>query len=217
MSETKLQELIDTLKKQGVESGEESSRKIVEDARKQADEIVAKAREEAGNIVGEAKAEADKRLEQLNSSMEIAASQFVTSLKRTIEENLLALPMKKALEQDLGDTDFLKGLLEALVKEYVGQAGQKDLELILPREQQEKLADFSMQLIAKSAEQTDGDKLGLTLQSENIDFGFLVGKTDGNVRLDFTADAFQTLFLRFLTPRFRELFKDLKLGDMAGK
>jgi V/A-type H+-transporting ATPase subunit E len=217
MSETKLQELIDTLKKQGVESGEESSRKIVEDARKEAENIVAKAREEAGNIVSQAQKDADKRMEQLNSSMEIAASQFVTSLKRTIEENLLALPMKKALESDLAGTAFLKELLETLVKEYVKQAGQKDLELILPKDQQEKLSDFSMQLIAKHAEQDDGEKLGLTLKSENIDFGFLVGKADGNVRLDFTADAFQTLFLQFLTPRFRELFKDIKLGDIAGK
>lgn len=216
MSETKLQELIETLKKQGVESGEESSRKIVEDARKQAEEILARARAEADGIVSQAQADADKRMEQLKSSMEIAASQFITSLKRLIEENLLSLPMKKALEDALSGEDFLKTLLDTLVKAYAAKGGKQELAIILPKEQQEKLTDFSTQLIAKNAAD-QGSSLALTLRSENIDFGFLVGKADGNVRLDFTAEAFQALFLRFLSPRFRELFKDIKLGDVAGK
>jgi V/A-type H+/Na+-transporting ATPase subunit E len=217
MSDTKLQELIETLKKQGVETGEESSRKIVEEARKQAADIVAKAQGEAEGIVNRAQAEANKRMEQLKSSMEIAASQFVTSLKQLIEKNLLALPMKKALDDALADTGFLKGLLEILVKEYSRHSTQKDLEIIVSKDQQEKLASFAMQLIAKNAETDQGDRLGVTLRSENVDFGFLVGKADGNVRLDFTSDAFQALFLRFLSPRFRELFKDIKLGELAGK
>jgi len=217
MSETKLQELIETLKRQGVESGEESSRKIVEGARKQAEEILAKARAEAEGIVGKAKADADKRMEQLKSSMEIAASQFITSLKRLIEENLLSLPMKKALQDALSGEEFLKTLLGTLVKEYAAKGGKQELEIILPRDQQEKLTGFATQLIAKNAEKDRGDALALTLRSENVDFGFLVGKADGNVRLDFTAEAFQALFLRFLSPRFRELFKDIKLGDVGGK
>jgi len=217
MPETRLQELIATLKKQGVETGEASSRKIVEEAHKQADEILAKARAEAEGIVGRAQAEANKRMGQLSSSMEIAASQFITSLKRTIEENLVALPMRKALESALSDTDFLKALLEKAVTEYAQKGGLKDLEILLPKDQQEKLADFSMRLIAKHAKTDQGGSLGLTLRSGNVDFGFLVGKADGNVRLDFTADAFQALFQRFLSPRFRELFKDIQLGDLAGK
>ena len=217
MSDVKLQELIETLKKKGVESGEETSRQIVEDAQKKADILLAEARDEADTIVKEAQAEADKRLEQLQSSMEIAASQFITNLKRVIEENLLAIPLKKALDQALGDTDFLKKLLETLVQEYVQQSGQKDLQILLSNEQQENLSSFATELISKAAEKEDGEKLTLTLQSSGVDFGFLVSKTDDNVRLDFTDEAFHTLFLRFLTPRFRELFKDIKLGEVAGK
>lgn len=217
MSDTKLQELIETLKKQGVESGEETSRKIVDEARGKADELLAKAREEADNIVKEAQAEADKRLEQLKSSMEIAASQFITSLKRVIEENLLALPLKKALEAALGETEFLKKLLETLVQEYTRQSGQKDLQVLMPQEQREKLTDYMVGLVAGCADKADGNALSLKLQSDGVDFGFMVGKADGNVKLDFTAEAFQALFLRFLTPRFREFFKEIKVEDVKGK
>jgi V/A-type H+-transporting ATPase subunit E len=213
MSDTKLQELIETLKKQGVERGEMTSREIVEDAQKKADEIVSKARSEADKIVKDAQAEADKRLDQLKSSMEIAASQFVTNLKRVIEESLLALPLKKSLEEALADTEFLKKLLETLVQAYARQSGHKDLTVFLSEEQKEKLMDFSVGLVSRQAKKEDADKLVLDLQSDGVDFGFMVSKADGNVKLDFTAEAFQNLFLRFLTPRFREFFKEIKVED----
>ncbi len=213
MSDTKLQELIETLKKQGVERGEETSREIVDDAQKKADEILAKARGEADTIIKKAQAEADKRMEQLRSSMEIAASQFVTSLKRVIEESLLALPLKKSLEEALHETEFLKKLLEALVQAYAQQSGQKDLTVFLSEEQKEKLTEYVVGLVSQQAKKEDADSLALNLQSDGVDFGFMVRKADGNVKLDFTAEAFQNLFLRFLTPRFREFFKEIKVEE----
>lgn len=212
MAENKLQELIETLKKQAVETGETASRKIIEEAQQQAEGIVEKARAEADTIVSDAKAEADKNLKQLQSSMEIAASQFVTNLKRVIEENLLSLPLKGKLTDALADTETLKDLLKAAVVEFTRHTDSKDLLAILSEDQREKLKDFAVELAA-----AQGDGASVKLQSGNVSFGFMISRTDGNVRLDFTDEAFLTLFLQFLTPRFRELFKDIKLGDAAAK
>ena len=217
MSDSKLQELIDTLKKQAVESGEASSREIIEQAQKEALTIVDRAKGEAGDIVRQAQEEADKKAKQLESSMEIAGSQFVTSLKRDIEQNLLALPLKENVTEALGDTGYLKELIRTVVLEYTGRPDCSDLQVLVPKDQQEKLVDFMVELIAAQSDHGDPNHKGLTLKTANVDFGFMINRMDGNVTLDFTDEAFLALFLKFLTPRFREFFKDIKLGESAGK
>lgn len=217
MSDSKLQELIDTLKKQAVESGEASSREIIEQAQKEAQAIVDRAKGEAGDIVRQAQAEANKKAKQLESSMEIAGSQFVTSLKRNIEQNLLALPLKENVTEALGDTGYLKELIRAVVLEYTGHPDCSDLQVLVSKDQQEKLVAFMVELVRAQSDCGDPNHKGLTLKTANVDFGFMINRMDGNVTLDFTDEAFLALFLKFLTPRFRGFFKDIKLGESAGK
>jgi V/A-type H+/Na+-transporting ATPase subunit E len=217
MPDYKLQELIDTLKKQGVEDGEAASRKIIADARKKAGDLLDGSRKEAERIIEEARLEADRRMEQLHSSMQIAASQFITHLKRVIEENLLTLPIEKAIEEALADTDFLKTIMETAVLAYARQAGGGDLEVLLPAEQKDRLADLPGLLSRKTAQQDDGNVLSLTLRSDGVQFGFMLSKANGNVRLDFTSESFQALFLRFLSPRFRGFFKDIDMAKIDGQ
>jgi V/A-type H+-transporting ATPase subunit E len=217
MSDSKLQELIDTLKTQAVESGEASSREIIEKAQKEAAAIVDRAKGEADGIIRQAQDAADQKLKQLESSMEIAGSQFVTSLKREIEQNLLALPVKEKVTEALGDTDFLKELIRSVVLEYTGREECSDLQVLVPREKQEKLVDFMVELVKEQSDCGDPNHKGLTLQTGNVSFGFMINRMDGNVTLDFTDEAFLALFLKFLTPRFRGFFKDIKAGESAGK
>ena len=217
MSDNKLQELIDTLKKQAVESGEASSREIIERAQKEAQAIVDRAKGEADDIVRQAQDEADRKLKQLASSMEIAGSQFVTSLKRVIEQNLLTLPLKEKVTEALGDTGYLKELIRQVVLEYTGHPECSDLQVLVSKDQQEKLVDFMVELVQQQTDCGDPDHKGLTLQAGDVDFGFMINRMDGNVTLDFTDEAFLALFLKFLTPRFRAFFKDIKLEESAGK
>ena len=217
MADSKLQELIDTLKKQAVESGEASSREIIEQAQKEAKVILDRARGEADEIVRQAQEEADNKLKQLESSMEIAASQFVTNLKRVIEHNLLALPMKEKLTEALGETAFLKELIRQVVLEYTGREGCGDLQVLVSKEKQEKLVDFMVEVVKAQSDCGDPNHKGLTLRAGSVDFGFMISRMDGNVTLDFTDEAFLALLLQFLTPRFRQFFKDIKPGESAGK
>jgi V/A-type H+-transporting ATPase subunit E len=62
-----------------------------------------------------------------------------------------------------------------------------------------------------------GDQLVLELDAQDVKCGFQVNKQDGNVRLDFSDEAFLSLFLGFLSPKFRELFKNVKIGDLSKK
>jgi V/A-type H+-transporting ATPase subunit E len=217
MADTKLQELIDTLKKHGVESGEEASRGIIEGANQKANEILRKARAEADGIIAGAKEEADRNLRQLQSSMEIAASQLLTDLKRTIEQQLLGLPMKKKIAQTLDDTNFLKELITTCVREYVKSPERNDLSVLVSKEQQEKLTDFTMEMLNSLSGKREGDKLTLDLKSDGVSFGFIIGTSDGVVRLDFTDEAFLELFLKYLAPRFRSYFKAIDVKGLSSK
>lgn len=217
MADTKLQVLIDTLKKHGVESGEEASRGIIEGANQKANEILRKARAEADGIIAGAKEEADRNLRQLQSSMEIAASQLLTDLKRTIEQQLLGLPMKKKIAQTLDDTNFLKELITTCVREYVKSPERNDLSVLVSKEQQEKLTDFTMEMLNSLSGKREGDKLTLDLKSDGVSFGFIIGTSDGVVRLDFTDEAFLELFLKYLAPRFRSYFKAIDVKGLSSK
>lgn len=214
MADAKLQELIDTLKRQGVESGEEAGRRIVDEARTQAEQILAQARTEAERLVDQARAEADKQMKQLQSSLEIAASQFVTSLKRVIEENLLVIPFKAEIADNLKQDAFLKDLMAKFVAAYAGDETGKGMQLVLPKDASDQLWDYALELAAKryGADQA-GDKVALKIEAQGLNFGFMARRSDGVVRLDFSDEAFLNLFLQYLSARFRTLFKDVKIGE----
>ncbi|MEW5726181.1 MAG: hypothetical protein AB1896_23935 [Thermodesulfobacteriota bacterium] len=222
MADTKLQNLIGTLMQQGVVKGEEAARDIVDKARQEAGKIVSQAQAQAEDILTRAKAEEALRLKQLQSAMEIAASQFATSLKAVLQENLLTLPVREKLDQDLADPEFLKKLMTKFVEAYAGDPEKKDIQLLLPQGAGEDLVRFAVELMAghfakgkgkaKKAEDLVGE-----LSAQGIKFGFMVDRADGHVRLDFSDEAFLALFLRYLAPKFRELFKEIKLGGTAEK
>jgi V/A-type H+/Na+-transporting ATPase subunit E len=218
MADTKLQDIIETLKKQGVESGEKAGQEIIDSARKQAGDILSQARAEASSIVAQAKEESEKQTKRLQSSMEIAASQFVNNLKGVIEENLLKIPLKKELTGVLSDPGFMKSLLTRFVESYAAGSQGGDIQVLIPKEIQDQLRDYAIELMARHyGHGKGGDQLVLELDAQDVKCGFQVNKKNGNVRLDFSDEAFLSLFLGFLSPKFRDLFKNIKIGDLSKK
>lgn len=215
MKDQKLQQLIETLKKQGVESGEETSRRIIEEAKREAEAIVSRAKATAAGIIEQAERESENRMRQLQSSMEIAASQFVTDLKRAIEDRFLVVPLKKSIRNALEQTEFLQELIRIAVTEFARSRGGSEWLVAVPPDQREKLEDFVADLARVEA---GGESpTGVSLSSEGVPFGFMISPSDGKVRLDFTDEAFLALFLRYLAPRFRKLFQDIQLRNTGTK
>jgi len=217
MVDTKLQDLIETLKKQGVESGEAASRQIVEEAEKKASEIVVRANKEAEGIVKGAKEEADRIMRQLQASLEIAASQFLTNLKRHMETNLLSLPLKGKLTESLKDTAFVKELISTCVKEFAKGTVASDLTVLVSKDQRDQLEDVVVKLMASLGEKEGGDRVKLNLETDGVSYGFMISKSDGSVRLDFTGEAFLDLFLKYLSPKFHGFFKNIDFKDTETK
>jgi len=103
------------------------------------------------------------------------------------------------------------------VREYVKQPERADLSVLVSKEQQQKLTDFAMELINSLPGKREGDRLRIELKSDGVAFGFILGTSDGVVRLDFTDEAFLELFLKYLTPRFRAFFKNIDVKGLSNK
>jgi V/A-type H+-transporting ATPase subunit E len=104
------------------------------------------------------------------------------------------------------------------VETYARSGQAEDIQLLLPKGTQDELKDFAMELMARQYGQgKGGDESVLELEAQDVKFGFQVNKKQGNVRLDFSNEAFLSLFLGFLSPKFRDLFKSVKIGDLSKK
>jgi V/A-type H+-transporting ATPase subunit E len=182
---------------------------MVAAAEKSAAERLEQANEAANEIVRNAREEADRILKQLQSAMEIAASQFLAGLKRQLEADLLTLPLKGKLSDTFDDTAFLKELISACVQGFMQDSGAADITLLVSEAQRDRLEDFATQLIRRTG--AGGGGTCLNLQTNGISCGFIIGKTDGRVMLDFTLEAFLDLFLRYLSPKFHAWFKNIDL------
>lgn len=103
------------------------------------------------------------------------------------------------------------------VQGFVQGSGEADLALLVSKDQRDRLTDFAAQLITRLGTDDGGNGLNLTLQTNGIAYGFIIGKTDGRVMLDFTAEAFLDLFLRYLAPKFHAYFKTIDFKNSAVK
>ena len=139
----------------------------------------------------------------------------MTDLRRVIEENLLTLPVKKQISGALEDTHFLKELMTTCVREYMKKQEHADLSILVPGSMGEQLEGFAQELIHSIPGKREGDRLALEIKSDGVAFGFIIGTSDGVVRLDFTDEAFLELFLRYLSPRFHGLFKTIDIRGLG--
>ena len=100
--ELQIQDLVSSIKKDGIDSANQEAAAILADARKQADAIVAAAKAEADKLRGDAKAE----IEVFKNSAQLDAQQAkrdaVLAFRQEIQkeyEKLLAADVGKALDQ----------------------------------------------------------------------------------------------------------------------
>ena len=100
--ELQIQDLVSSIKKDGIDSANQEAAAILADARKQADAIVAEAKAEADKLRGDAKAE----IEVFKNSAQLDAQQAkrdaVLAFRQEIQreyEKLLAADVGKALDQ----------------------------------------------------------------------------------------------------------------------
>jgi V/A-type H+-transporting ATPase subunit E len=192
-----LHELIEKIKKDGIESASEEASRLKREAEAEAKRIVEAAKKEAEGILSKAKTDAERTEKAGIAAVGQASRNTVLGFKSEIQNLLDAIVSKEA--KAAFDETTLKAALPELIK---GWAGKDDLAVILPEGDLKKIEAFLKDKLAGEL------KNGLELKSDrNLEAGFRISNKDGSAYYDFSAESVAELFSAYLNPRLAETLK----------
>ena len=198
-----LQELIDKIKKDGIESAGEEASRIKNAAETEARRIVEAAKKEAADIVAKGKADAERDEKAGIAAVEQASRNLILAFKTEIEALLGKIISRETAKAY--DSDALKAAIPEVVKGWAKNAG--GINVILGDSQLKNLEDW-----AKSALSAEIGK-GVELKAgKNIAGGFRIGEKDGSAYYDFSEEAVAELLSAYVNPRLAETLKSAAKG-----
>lgn len=195
-----LQHLIDRIRKEGVESGEQAADALVAEAKQKAVKIVADAQKQAKDMVAKAEADAVAFAERGKKTLEQAARDLLISIGGSVGNvvgGIVDAKVGAALTPELVGQMLLK-LAEAYAKDggaggmvaMLGEADAAAVKAYFAKEYQNKLA------------------AGIQIESAKEIFkGFRVGAKGGQVFHDFTKEAIAESLSSFLRPELADIVK----------
>jgi len=198
--EIQLQELIDKIKKDGIESASTEAARIKSEAEAEAGRIVAAAKKEAADIVSRGKTDAERSEKAGIAALEQASRNLVLSFKGEIQallDRLIAGATASAFKEDT-----LKEVLPGLLKAWASKTGADSLNLLLSEGDLAKLKSWATGALAEEF------KKGIELKSDrNLASGFRIASKDGSSYYDFSAESVAELLSSYLNPHIAEILK----------
>ena len=202
--EIQLQELIDKIKKDGIESASGEAARVKRDAEAEAARIVAVAQKEAADIVSRGKVDAERFEKAGIAAVEQASRNLVLAFKGEIQGLL-----DKLTAEAVGSSysaDVVKGILPDLIKNWAVK-NTDSLSVVLSEGDLQKLdGSFKSQLASAL-------KGGVDLKAgKGIDGGFHIAEKDGSAFYDFSAESVAAMLSAYLNPRLAETLKAAAKG-----
>ncbi len=194
-----LQQLLDRIRKEGVEKAESEAKAIVEAARKEATETIAKAKTEAEGMrraaEKDAKAFEQRAEQQVRQAVRDVNLQVAQDLENQVV-NLLGDDVKGALADRENVAKWVSQAVDAYLRD-----GEKGIEVELGGKAAEWTDELRAQFRAKA-----GD--GIRVEgSPAFPEGFTIRLAGGRVEQCFTAEAVTDALARLLRPQIAELLK----------
>lgn len=203
--QTKVQELTDKLYSEGVEKAQKEADAIIKEAKEKASKIEKEAQKKAEKIEQDANADAEKLRQHVESELKMTVNQSVSALKQNLASLLTLKAIEPGVKELFSNTDFLKVLIEKIVKGWVDK-GQMDISVVLSEKEQTEMEKFFQNQLA------DELNKGLEIEYSNgIKSGFKVGPADKSYQISFTDEDFTNFLKSYLRPKTNELlFKEEK-------
>jgi V/A-type H+-transporting ATPase subunit E len=203
--EIQLQELIDKIKKDGIESASQEAARMKRDAEAEARRILEAAQKEAADIIARGTADAERSEKAGKAALEQASRNLVLAFKGEIEA-LLDRIVARGTAAAYG-ADTLKAVLPELLTAWVSKNGQDALDLLLPEGELNNLRSWASGALA--AELAKGTELK---SDRNLGAGFRIANKDGSAYYDFSADSVADLLSAYLNPYLAEILKSSAKG-----
>jgi V/A-type H+-transporting ATPase subunit E len=203
--EIQLQELIDKIKKDGIESASEEAARIKQEAEAEAQRIVESAKKEAADIVSKGKQDAERSEKAGVAALEQASRNLVLAFKSEIQV-LLDKLTADAVSSSYS-IDVIKGLLPDLIKNWAVK-NTDAISVLLSEGDLKKLDD------AFKAKLSSTFKGGVEFKSDkNISGGFRIVEKDGSAFYDFSAESVAGMLSAYLSPKLAEALKRAVKGN----
>jgi len=188
-----VQELINKIKKDGIETAAQEAARLKSEAEAEAKQIVEAAKKEAAEIVEKGKKDAARSEKAGIAALEQASRNLVLVFKGEIQALL-----NKLVAEQLGvsyNNDVLKAVLPDILKAW-GTKNADSLAILLPEASLAKLQAFFKEKLAAEL------KKGLELRSDaSLAGGFKIAKKDGSAYYDFSAESVAEMLSAYLNPQ----------------
>ncbi|MBQ8908210.1 MAG: V-type ATP synthase subunit E [Clostridia bacterium] len=201
--EIQLKELIDQIKKDGVDAAEAEAEAILSAANDEAEKIISRAKAEAEKMVQDAKRENERLVKASEDAIRQAGRNLLISFRESVARELKAIVSENV--NTVYTSDALIGLLVSAVESWVNHPGAEDLAVILNTQELSKLEEA---LLAALKERM---LTGVTLKAnDNFDGGFRIAVNNGSAYYDYSAEAVVDMLSNYLSPRVIELLKEAR-------
>lgn len=201
MMEIQLQDLIEQIKKDGVEVAEEKAEAIIEAAKTEADKIISNAKAEADKIIASAKETNERMVTSSEDAIRQAGRNLLISFRESVSKELNAI-----LNQNVTEVYSSEKLAELIIKVVEAWAKNPDAENIAVILNSESLNKLESVIIAGLKEKMLN---GITLKAgDNFDGGFRIAVNNGSAYYDYSTEAVVEMLSNYLSPKVTELLRE---------
>ncbi len=199
--EIQLNELIDRIKKDGVEDAEKKAAEILENAEKQAKQIVDEANRKAQEILLEAKEQNERSVRVSEDAIRQAARNTLISFRESVARELDAIVGQNV--NGVYSSEETAELIVKVVEAWSKQHSAESIEVVLSQADAQKL-EQNLLLALKEKMLS-----GVTLRpNDNLDAGFRIAVDNGKAYYDYSAEALTNMLSAYLNPRVTSLMKE---------
>ncbi|MSU05972.1 hypothetical protein FYJ80_04155 [Spirochaetales bacterium NM-380-WT-3C1] len=191
--EQQIQDLVASIKKEGIEEAKKQSAEILASAKAEAEEIIKKAKAEGYKIIQDAKNSAKLEAESAKAQIVQAGRDVTLSLKQSVE----------ALFNKILVDDCKKAMDASLLAQLITQAVNADLNGVtaeIPEGLKDDVVKALSSEVAKLVKQKDFLK-----ESKGVLSGIKLSSNDGSGYIDMSASECALLVKPYLSERLREL------------
>lgn len=199
--EIQLQELIEQIKKDGVETAEAQAAAILETAKAEAGKIIADAKTQADKIMSDAKNENERAVKSGEDAIRQAGRNLLISFRESVTKELKAIIGENV--SSVYSSDALSQLIIRIVEGWASKPDADDLSVILSSDDLAKLEDSLLaELKAKML-------TGVTLKAnDNVDGGFRIAVNGDGAYYDYSKEAVTDMLSSYLSPKITALLKE---------
>ena len=201
--EVQLQELIEQIKKDGVETAEAEAKAIVEAAKSDAEKIIADAQAQADKILSLARTETERMTKSSEDAIRQAGRNLLISFRESVTREINAIVSENVTA--VYSSDALAGLVISIVENWANKPDAEDIAVILNTQDLNKLEETLLAVLKEKMLK------GITLKAtDNFDGGFRIAVKGGSAYYDYSAEAVLDMLSNYLSPKVTELLKEAK-------